>query len=334
MSGGPLNRVLYRSRDLLFLPWLDGLWRRRLHGQVVCLLYHRVAERRQDEPLAGCGVPPISPAELHQELSFLQRQGGQFLSFRELREGCWPDPDRFGVIVSFDDGFACNYDAGLEVLESLGLRGIIFQSTAMLCGEPLIWEHILYWIWRQPDLLAALRQRLEALPNWSELRSLGPAALLAALRDRTPWQQLEPLLATMWPLLGGEDRLRELAAPLYPSERQLQQAVARGHEIGSHGHQHLPRHNLSAAHFEQDLIQSRRVLSRILSAPPAAYSYPFNSHQPGDAEICGHHFSQVATVDGGTIKPDTSPLALPRITWPGPHRNRLRRRRWLWTGRF
>jgi hypothetical protein len=25
-------------------------------------------------------------------------------------------------------------------------------------------------------------------------------------------------------------------------------------------------------------------------------------------------------------------LDLPRFTWPGPHANPLRRRRWLWTG--
>lgn len=334
MTAALLPRLRHRSRDLLFLPWFDAHWRRRLQGRVLCLLYHRVAERTVDDPLAGYGVPPITPQELAAELQFLSRQGARFLRFSDLRAGPFPGPDQLAVIVSFDDGFACNYGAALEVLEALGIAATIFQSSAMLRGNPLIWEHILYVIWSDPSLLAQLHGRLLQQPPWPGLESLSPGALLAALRDRTPLQLLEPLLQSCIPLLGGEAALIERGERLYPSAQQLQQAQASGHEIGSHGHQHLPRHSISPERFSRDLQASHQTLTRILGKPPQAYSYPFNSHLPGDSEICGRLFRQVATVDGGSIGPDTPPLALPRVTWPGPHRNALRRRRWLWTGQF
>ena len=67
---------------------------------------------------------------------------------------------------------------------------------------------------------------------------------------------------------------------------------------------------------------------------PRAFSYPFNSYQSGDAELCSRHYEQVATVDAQPITLDTPSLAIPRFTWPGPLRNQLHFRRWLWTGQL
>jgi peptidoglycan/xylan/chitin deacetylase (PgdA/CDA1 family) len=325
-----LGRVANRAADLLFLPPLDRLWRRRLRGKVLCLLYHRVDQPGRVPFLDRFGVPPIPPGELAAELGFLQRRGARFLTYADLRAGRFPSAEEFGVIVSFDDGLRCNYEEGLEVLAALGVPAVFFQSSGMLAGGVLVWEHALYWYGTHPTLAPRLaelaRQRLK-LP--AELEG---AALIARLRDGTPVARVQDLLAELAERWGTAGELAAAAEHLYPSEAHLIRARDAGHELGSHGHHHVPRCNISPATFEQELVRSSAVLSRVLGEPPQSFSYPFNSHLPGDDQICGRHFRQVATVDGALLTASTPALALPRFTWPGPHPNRLRRRRWLWTG--
>jgi peptidoglycan/xylan/chitin deacetylase (PgdA/CDA1 family) len=329
---GLLSRLANRSRDALFLPPFDGLWRRRLSGKVMALLYHRVDQPGNVPFLDQCGVPPIPPQELAGELLFLKDQGATFLTFDDLWQGRTPEPGGFGVIVSFDDGFRDNYSNGLRVLDQLAIPGVLFQATAMLRPGTLIWEHTLYWFWQEPVRAAALidlaRRRFPAC------RSLSGEPLLGFLREGMPMREVERLLAELCHAFGSAGELEGLAEELYPQQADLVAARQAGHQIGSHGHHHYPRHCLNDEEFEAELTTSRAILAGILGRAPRAFSYPFNSHQAGDEQICGRHFQQVVTVDARPIEAGTSPLSLPRFTWPGPHRHGLHRRRWLWTGRL
>lgn len=325
-----LSRLANRGRDVLFLPPFDGLWRRRLRGRVMALLYHRVDQPGRVPFLDRCGVPPIPPQELAAELGFLRRQGATFLTYDDLWQGRGPERGGFGVIVSFDDGFRDNYTNGLRVLDALAIPGVLFQATAMLRPGTLIWEHTLYWFWQDPARAAALTDL--ARRRFPACRSLAGGPLLGFLREGIPMREVESLLAELRQASGSEAELADLADALYPEEADLVAARRGGHQIGSHGHHHYPRHCLSDEEFEAELTTSRAILARILGQAPRAFSYPFNSHRAGDERICGRHFQQVATVDARPIEAGTPPLALPRFTWPGPHRHALHRRRWLWTG--
>jgi peptidoglycan/xylan/chitin deacetylase (PgdA/CDA1 family) len=325
-----LGRLANRAADLLFVPPLDRLWRRRQRGKVLCLLYHRVDEPGRIPWLDRFGVPPIRPAELATELGVLQRRGVRFLTFADLRQGRFPAPGEVGVIVSFDDGLRCNYEEGLAVLEDLGIPGVLFQSSGMLAGGPLVWEHALYWYGAHPTFagpLEDLAHRRLGLPQ-----DLAGEALITTLRDRTPVARVRELLAALAERFDTGAELAALAARIYPEPAHLRRARDAGHEVGSHGDQHVPRANVTPAEFEAELSRSLAVLGEVLGEAPSAFSYPFNSHLPGDEAICGRHVLQVATVDAALITPATPALAMPRFTWPGPHPNLLRRRRWLCTG--
>ncbi len=325
-----LGRAANRAADLLFLPPLDRLWLRRLRGKVLCLLYHRVDRPGRETFLDRFGVPPIPPEELAAELGVLRRRGARFLTYADLRAGRFPTGSEFGVIVSFDDGLRCNYEEGMEVLQGLGIPAVFFQSTAMRAGGELVWEHALYWYGAHPTLAPRLeelaRHRLD-LPD-----DLAGAALIARLRDGTPVVRVRELLAELAERWGTAGELAAAADRLYPSGNHLRRARQAGHELGSHGHHHVPRCNISPEAFEEELGRSAAALEQVLGEAPRVFSYPFNSHRPGDAAICGRHYLQVATVDAALVTPTTPPLELPRFTWPGPHPNLLRRRRWLCTG--
>jgi peptidoglycan/xylan/chitin deacetylase (PgdA/CDA1 family) len=327
-----IARLANRSRDLLFAPPLDDFWLRQRRGTVQCLLYHRVDAPGRHEFLDVYGAPPIRPQALAAELQFLKDRGARFMTLAQLRLGEFPAPPEYGVVISFDDGFRDNYTNGLDVLDSLGIPAVIFQSTALVGAPTLIWEHALYWFLHNPQTATAFAELAHArLPD---ARSLGGAGLLQHLRRAVRPSVLEAMLGEMADRFDCNATFAALAAELYPAESDLHRAVASHHELGSHGHHHYMRHALDSASFEQELRVSIAELRRLSGLAPKAFSYPFNDYTPEDAQMCARYFDQVATVDAKSITRDHDPLALPRFTWPGVGDSGLRRRRWLLTGRI
>lgn len=325
-------RLANRLRDITFVRPLESWWRRRMRGRVACLLYHRVGDPG-DEPFLTRGGSPVIPAdELERDLSFLLTVGARFGTFADLRSGWFPSPDEIGVIITFDDGFRFSYGPGLDALNRAGVPGVVFQSTAMIGAGTLLWEHALYWYTRDEWTAARFRDLVEAarpdlaLPTGRDVATF--------LRKRVPGPEVEDLLAEARSAFGDGDEQAAMARRIYPTAEEVKGARERGHEIGAHGDRHYRRDTIDDAAFEADLARSVEALTRILGAPPGAYSYPFNSYLPGDDAIVGRHFEQAATVAGRPIERDADPLWLPRFTWPGPPRNALRRRRWLLTGRI
>ena len=324
------GRMINRARDLLFVPGTARAWRRRLRGTVMAIVYHRVDDSENSSFLARGGVPVISPDCLADELSFLKSLDAQFLTLGDLRRGEFPGPNEFGVAVTFDDCFKDNYEAGLEVLNSVGVKATFFQCAAMIDGRELLPEHALYRaaVHEQagPELIR-LAERL----GWPCRQSLGPGNLIqhAGLWIRTvPAQQLRDALRE---IRAGVD-IDGCASAVYPRSDDLRNALQTGHEIGSHGMNHLPRATLTTAEFERELSTSRERIHQSVGVQPRCFSFPFNGYQEGDDRICRRYYDQVMTVDGKLMARDDSAMSLPRFAWPGPARNVLRFRRWLLTG--
>lgn len=329
-----LGRLANRARDLAFLPGIDRLLARRRRGRIACLLYHRVADPGNDpfSFLTRGGVPATSPAEFASDLEYLLALGARFLTFDGIREGERPGPNEPGIVIAFDDCFADNYTTVLEILEARGIKAVFFQTSGLVNAAELIWEHALYWLGRDE----AHRQRLARTAN-AVLQRLGLPAVAQAgsvvidLRERTPWTVTRAILAEALAEPGAAPP-PDTSARLYPRADQLRRAQALGHEIGNHGHQHLRRANVDAEIFRADLMEAQARLTELLGAAPRSYSFPFSSHLPGDEAICG----EAGLVLAATVERDRDialpmPYLVPRYTWPGPARNRMRQRRWLIT---
>ncbi len=298
-----------------------------MRGVVTCLLYHRVDDPARHEFLRHGGSPVIPPEELARDLRFLRDLGARFLTFADLRAGQFVEAGEAGIIVSFDDCFRDNYTTGLDVLERFAVKAVFFQTSAFVDARDLLWEQALYWHTR--DARAAGRFLRAAASSFPEVARADASRAVFLLREGAAPERINALLGE----LGSEDESRAVAGDIYPVAEDVRRARSRGHEVGSHGHRHLKRSTIDAPTFERELAESRAVLARIVGEAPGAFSYPFNSYEPGDAAVTRRYFAQAATVDAMRIARDTDPMWMPRFTWPGIPRNSLRWRRWLLTGR-
>jgi peptidoglycan/xylan/chitin deacetylase (PgdA/CDA1 family) len=328
------RRVANRGKDyLLFNQVLESYWLSRARGKVTALLYHRVDMPQRNPFLARGGSPVIAPDAFRADMEFLLRNGARFFTFGQLAAGEYSKADEFGVAICFDDCFADNYTHGLDVLQDCGIRATLFQATAMVEARELIWEHRLYWHTRDDARAAAFKGMVDRmLPQEAQRRSFAPKELVEYLRETASLDTCQQVLEAADTELASGGEMEEVAERIYPTAAQLRHARSLGHEIGSHGHHHYKRANISASIFERELTDSHTMLGNILGEPPRSFSYPFDSHTPSDAGICRRYYKAAATVAKRRIERDTDPMWLPRFTWPGPSRNAFRQRRWLLTG--
>ena len=325
-----IGRIAYRLGDAMFPEAANRFWRSRVRGTVRCYLYHRVGEPGEFPFLDAHGAPVITSLQLRNDIEFLRRQGARFMTFRDLRQGDFPSRREFGAIISFDDGTKDVYERGLPVLEELGVSGVVFQIASLVDSSDLLWEHVLYRIWDDERLRGLFLDELRARNACSNPIS-GEARELESLRMIGSEAALQSALQVVLDA-GQIPDASDLAIRLNPTVSHLRRAVSRGHEIGSHGYGHYMRKSLDDGAFSNELLTSRQTLESIIGQPVSAYSHPFNSYLEGESDVLKEHFEQVSRVDGAPILHDSDQHALTRFNWPGHFRNRLRWRRWLWTG--
>ncbi len=123
---------------------------------LLVLCYHAVSET-WPSPAA------IAPPRLHAQLAYLLRRGYRPLTLSAaLAEGA----PRKAVVVTFDDAYTSILDAGLPVLESLGVPATVFVPTdaASEAGQ-MEWSELAQWVGGEHE------HELRCM-SWAQLRTL------------------------------------------------------------------------------------------------------------------------------------------------------------------
>jgi len=323
---GELNqfsRILNRLKDILFLRPFLPFWVRRLQGKGMIYLYHRIDNELAFPFLNKGGSPWTSPEEFRQDLLTLKSFGAEFVSFSEM---CKCDFNGgFKVVICADDGFASCYQQGAQICAEEAVPLTIFQCSAMLKGEPLIWEHQLYFLWFHHEHGYEFRL-LAAQHGWPKTHS-------EVCQQISPEKIIELMSQFLNIYPDVKQQASEIANDLYPDTRDIKNFSEAGGEVGSHGDQHFPRGSISQQEFARELGKSKQKLQEIVGQGDS-FSFPFDEYQDGDDELCRPHYKAVANVAGGFVTAGTSLFGVPRNTFPGKAKNKLRHRRWLLTGKI
>lgn len=101
--------------------------------KVLCLLYHRINPIEDD-----IYHLTVSPENFEEQIRFLKN------NFPILRfEEDWTKGSGIGVVITFDDGYADNYEYALPILEKYQVPATIFVSTGYVnSGHEYWWDEI------------------------------------------------------------------------------------------------------------------------------------------------------------------------------------------------
>ncbi len=329
-----LKRLVRRSADLLYgAPLLDRLWVERLKGRAICLCYHRVDPGGTSLDFLGkFGVPTTTPASFRHDIRTLKEWGFKFVTFRAWKKAGGLDPDRPHAIVTLDDGYKDQYTQARKILDAEGVKAVFFQSTALVQSTELVWAHKVFDYCRDRTRCERLLDlcRQVAPEHLQRARSNGHS-LAHYLIEEMPYELSQKLEAETRQLLPP-DAERRLAKRLHPTRREIEEAVAAGHEIGCHGHRHLKRSTVSLGTFAEDLQSSVERLQKWFGEKPISYAFPYGNYSLADLPLISQHFDFVTTVEPGIIDDQSDKRQLPRFYHREPAKSQVRRQRWLLTG--
>ena len=320
------------------------------------LLYHRVAELASNpQGLA------VSPARFADHLDVLREHGAP-MPLEALVHGAREAPLPPGAVaVTFDDGYADNLHDAAPLLQRAGVPATIFVSTGTLDGPREFWweelERVLLGPGTLPqrlrlsiggdvaewDLAGALEFTVRDCAqhaSWTVDRPDDPTPRHRAYRDlcrdlrRVAGDLRARALDELWAQAGTARVARDTHRALTAAEVHALAGLERI-TIGSHTASHPSLPSLGPEAQRDEIGGARARLEAITGAPVTSFAYPFGGsadRSAATAKIVRDEGITIAcTTQPGTVRPGTSPHAVPRVIVRDWTRDEFLRRWREWT---
>jgi peptidoglycan/xylan/chitin deacetylase (PgdA/CDA1 family) len=297
------------ARATLLLSWFE----RRMRSRPTILMYHRVlpdAECR-DYPFPSL-VMPVDAFE--QQVAWLSEHCDVVTagdpSLRANRTSS--RAARPKVAITFDDGYADNYEFAAQILERHGVRGTFFVVSDFVAANRLLWyDHV---------ALLVSESSAEQLLESARACGIDSPAAAEVERDRIgAWVELlkrtGPAARARW-IAHRAASLPRVEGAAFRSMRPADVAdlARRGHEIGSHSvaHEILPL--LDDESLSAELQRSRAAIAEWTGGEVPGFCYPNGSHDErvvAATRAAGYAYActTLPPEDG----PAEDPLRLPRV---------------------
>ena len=292
--------------------WLVG-------ARVVILRYHSI----QNDPehyanSIGAGIIHVTSAFAAQMELVAQQYDpvtlDDVLAFAEGKVNLSPR----SVAVTFDDGYADNYELAEPILRRFGIRASFYVAVDSIAARRPIWfcrlNHAFAMTRRQtwPDstencfheLGSRAAKRSAFLVASRRCALLAGGAQEAAVRRIEEELDVEPLSSEECPMLSW-DQVRRLHRV--------------GHIVGSHTLTHPNLAYVGDETLQKELTESKRKLEEELGIPVVHFSYPSPILEPHYTErtmssINESGYRTAVTCTQGPVRIGHSPLALRRVS--------------------
>ena len=289
----------------------------RLHGKgAAILMYHSVLE----DP--GCVADSlggmIHPRAIFEgQMELLARefhpmsldQVGRFVSGEE-------DLPERAVVVTFDDGYADNFEVAMPILDRLGVPAAFYVTVDCVESRRLPWPSRLRYSFRKT---ARKEWKGEAAKIWNlgserereaaYLAACDRVAMLAGAEQERAVSHIEFDLGTMLPAESGD---------LMMSWGQVRGLAQRGHIVGSHTTTHPNLAHVGVEDARRELVESKRRMESQINAKVVHFSYPCPALFPNWTEQTVEEsqragYETAVTTSSGLARRNDNPLALKRV---------------------
>jgi peptidoglycan/xylan/chitin deacetylase (PgdA/CDA1 family) len=209
----------------------------------------------------------------------------QVLSLNDYYAGRFSD-SRFNICLTFDDGFANNYNYAMPMMAKYGIPAVFFVTGISEAGYPILWNDWLSMMQKfgpselaLPGGPAFIRKGGRYRERGSGLGGRHQQAGGEGLRERLQagdFREKELLIRSV----GSPAWMHEHEEYwLQMTEKQLR--LLAGHPlvtIGCHGYYHNDLGRISLSRAMEELKRNREYLNRITNAAINALAFPYGSY--------------------------------------------------------
>lgn len=217
--------------------------------------------------------------------------------------------------ITFDDGYADNYDIALPILRRHGLTATFFIATGFLDGGRMFNDTVIEAIRSAPPAqidLTAIGLGRHTVDTIAARRAT-INALLPQIKYQDSAQRAETVAAV------AEACGVELPTVLMMTTPQLRALHAAGMGIGAHTVNHPILARLDTVNAHREIAESKAHLEAVLGEPIRLFAYP--NGKPGDDYLPEHAamvkklgFDAAVSTAWGAARVETDRYQLPRFT--------------------
>lgn len=303
----------------------------------VVLAYHRIAHPGTDPWNLA-----VSPENFAAHMAYLASTG--CASTLDGFMGELRDHDRPArrIVVTFDDGYACNFHRALPVLNETGVPATLFTVSGAIGRPGAFWWDLLDRIFLEmPELPAVLHLKAE---NRSGFWSLGNDAAPGpqAMKANATWKPdltapstpRQRICLSVWEFISGlngtaqPDVVADLAAwaGLHPDTRSddlsrpmtmdefRKMSAAPGIEIGGHTATHCDLSRIQGEAAFEEIARDRQLLTEMTGRSPKRFAYPYGRMSPGAGHLLREAGYEAACCSRyGVASSDSDRFLVPRV---------------------
>jgi peptidoglycan/xylan/chitin deacetylase (PgdA/CDA1 family) len=282
---------------------------RRRRASLLVMMYHRVLA--EPDPLRP-GEPDAIAFEAQIELI-----AGDFnvLPLREaidrLRSGTLPAR---AVSITFDDGYANNYEIAAPILAARRVPATIFVATGYLNGGRMFNDTVIEAIRSAPS--GDFELQAQGLPSFrltdDASRVHAASEIIARLKYLDPHERVE-----------RADSVAErvgvpLPSDLMMNDAQVERLARMGFEIGAHTVSHPILASVDEATAWTEIAQSRQRLEEIVGEPVRSFAYPngtpLKDYSRAHVELVRKAgFDIAVSTEWGAATAQTDEFQIPRV---------------------
>jgi peptidoglycan/xylan/chitin deacetylase (PgdA/CDA1 family) len=328
----PRQRVSYAirmiaSHALYYSGVLHLICRFGLRGKAVVLMYHRVLTPEQRRRTASQPGLVVEEATFKRHVQLLKRHF-TILTLDEFQDRMLNNRgfDDASCLITFDDGWADNYQNALPVLRSHGVPAAIFLAVNFIGGRILFTREALThlivsavtYCRAHPQQTASFRAVLKPLKLDSALdladeQPLEAVKALIASHQYASGAPYEAAVAALTRELGIEAaELTDLDT--FIDWTQAAEMRKAGISFGGHGASHRVLDQVSPEVARIEVETSSERIGTELGVAPRAFAYPNGGWNAVVVETVKRAGYQLAfTIEPGHVAAFDNPLALRRF---------------------
>lgn len=268
------------------------------------------------------------PVDVFQSICALLSSDYHVISLADLveaRANQMPLPEN-SVVLTFDDGYASNFELAYPILRKYHLPATVFVTTGFLDGEDMLW-------FQRVDL--ALGRTQKEFIDWKinghkirltfdsrETRQQALVRLMPELKELADTDLLNEIQRLEQDLEVATPAPDDMPAPMRPLTWNMLRAMSNSGlvDIGGHTHTHPILSRCDPLAMRAEIATCHQRIFAETGIRPASFSYPnghaedYNRETVKMVEEAG--FSCACTMVNGRIGPGTSLLQLPRYGSP------------------
>ena len=179
------------------------------------------------------------------------------------------------LVLTFDDGFQCNYNVVLPILLKNNINATFFIISNCLNNKNLMWRNKLLLINKTSK--DSLNKSISiACEKFNIKKFKIKDSLLNWSIKHWDMKKKEEITNFLWDecLDFSVDEYLDYEKP-YLDSKQLLELKSFGNEIGSHSKSHPDFSNLSYFEFKEEIYNSSHFIERIINEKINYFSYPF-----------------------------------------------------------